>query len=924
MLRITTFMAEAIFLYLGSDLTKDNDYFITKDIQVLFEGETSKLLNLHGTQVTKELFRKIAYNIDPRVPGDITLTARNVANRKSAFDFCFSASKSVSVMHFATQDPAILKAHQFAVRKAMRFVEENAITQANTQKDRGYEHTDNIMLMVFDHFTSRPVEVKLEGRKFIPDCQIHSHAIVPNITWNPYKNRFQALEMGKTHDIAPYVEEVYHSHLSKELVKAGYAIRRTKDRYEIEGVSREIIDRFSNRTAQIEKIAKEQNITDPVEKAKLGAYSRASKAKAAKDLDLDKIWLDRLSKEELEKLRSLKGKSQKPNRTITAKEAVDLSLSHHLQRNSTAKEKMVLAHALKLGYGQLLPEDVSAELNSRENILKSEVDMVSHITTKELVYEENRMISLASEGKGKFKPLNPNYVPDVDYLNDQQLAAIHQILHSRNQTNILRGYAGVGKTSLLVQVKQAVEQTGMSFFGIASSAQASRGVMRQKGFDADTVAALLNNPQLQKEKLTNSCLLVDEAGTLGVKNMAEILALAKKYNTRLILSGDTRQHGPPGQYGDSLRILESKAKLETSTVQKIVRQKQTELKKAVERLSTGKTDQAYRILDKMGAIQQIPDRDKRLATIAEDYARSIKAKRSAMIISPTNAEGDAIAQVVRERLRQEKILQGKERHFETLKSLSLTEAQKKDAINYDLGHLVRFSKNQIGGLKAGSHYEIKTIDKKGNIMIKEPKSDKMFRLPVETPEYFELYEKRQTALSKGDIIRLTNNLKTIEKTKVNNGSNYQVKGFTRTGDIKLSNGNTLSKDAMHFKQGYVETSHSSQGKDCQDIYIEMSDKSIAAVNQQQFYVSVSRGIHSARIYTHDKEEMKRAAMRSADRMTAKEVAKGHQERLMREKQISHYQDLNQRQQDNGRTQRKQPTIELGLQAGSYGSGIDRS
>ena len=179
-------------------------------------------------------------------------------------------------------------------------------------------------------------------------------------------------------------------------------------------------------------------------------------------------------------------------------------------------------------------------------------------------------------------------------------------------------------------------------------------------------------------------------------------------------------------------------------------------------------------------------------------------------------------------------------------------------------------------------------------------------------------------MSKGDLIRLTNNLKTIEKTKVNNGSNYQVKGFTRTGDIKLSNGNTLSKDAMHFKQGYVETSHSSQGKDCQDIYIEMSDKSIAAVNQQQFYVSVSRGIHSARIYTHDKEEMKRAAMRSADRMTAKEVAKGHQERLMREKQISHYQDLNQRQQDNGRTQRKQPTIELGLQAGSYGSGIDRS
>jgi ATP-dependent exoDNAse (exonuclease V) alpha subunit len=105
---------------------------------------------------------------------------------------------------------------------------------------------------------------------------------------------------------------------------------------------------------------------------------------------------------------------------------------------------------------------------------------------------------------------------------------------------------------------------------------------------------------------------------------------------------------------------------------------------------------------------------------------------------------------------------------------------------------------------------------------------------------------------------------------------------------------------MHFKQGYVETSHSSQGKDCQDVYISMTDRSFAASNAQQFYVSVSRGIHSAKIYTNEKEELKRVINRSVERITAKEIAYGHQARLMREKQKANYQDLNRRQQDHGR------------------------
>jgi hypothetical protein len=195
----------------------------------------------------------------------------------------------------------------------------------------------------------------------------------------------------------------------------------------------------------------------------------------------------------------------------------------------------------------------------------------------------------------------------------------------------------------------------------------------------------------------------------------------------------------------------------------------------------------------MEAIKEILDQDKRLQTIAQDYTKSLKAKRSALIISPTNSEGDALAQSVRAQLRKEKLINGKDRSFDILKGISLTDAQKKDALNYERGQTVRFIKNQKGGIKAGSHYEVSSVSDRGKVEISDPKTGEVYALPTQSPEYYQLFEKRQASLAKGDMIRLTNNLKTIEQTKVNNGSNYQVKGFTRAVDIKLSNGKTLSK-----------------------------------------------------------------------------------------------------------------------------------
>lgn len=882
-------------------------YYLDGEIKAVWSGKTAERLKLNGKEVEKNVFSNLVSNINPNTQK--RLTVRNVQNRRAGFDLTFSAVKSVSILHALTGDKDILRAHQKAIQKAMQAVEADAQTQANIGDKRVYQNTGNIIYSAFDHFTSRPNEISVNGKtEYISDPQLHTHCFIPNVTWNSGKNRFQALEIGNIHRLANYYEAIYHAHLSKELQRMGFTIERNETRYEIAGISRKLIDKFSNRSATIEQIAKEKNITDAKSKAKLGALSRNSKAKTISENELLKHWKNRLSEKELNDIQSLKHTPQAQEKPITVKEAVDRAIDHFEARQSAYQEKRVLAHALTLGYGHLLPDDVQKELNARENILRAEIDSVTYITTHEMVRAEERMIRLATKGKSSVSPIHRSYKFKQDFLNDQQQGAIQKLLNSFDQVNILKGYAGVGKTSSLIEINEAVKAKGKKLIALAPSSQAVKQLTK-KGFEANTIAGFLINEKKQEE-LRNNILLVDEAGMVGVKTMTQLLELGEKYNARTILSGDIAQHNSV-EFGDALRILEEKAKLKTARIEKIVRQKPNEYKQAVELLAKGQTHKGYQALDKMGAIKEIPEHDKRIEAIADEYIKSMRAKKSALIISPTHNEGDMINNVVRHKLKQQGIIKGKEREFTTLKNLSFTDSQKQDEKLYNDTQVIRFINHQKGGYKAAKHYEVLSPKPNQPVQIKDIETGKVLPLPHQKPHNYHVYKKIKTRLAKGDSIRLTQNSETIENTKMNNGTIYKVEGFTRRGDLKLSNGKTLSKDNAHYKHAYCETSYSSQGKDCQHVYISMSDLSFGGASKEQFYVSVSRGREQATIFTSDRDALKSAIQKSNKRQTAQEIARKQEQhrRELLHKQKLHEQSIGHRSERNEKSKFLDPSIE---------------
>lgn len=866
------------------------DYYCEKATVIgKWHGKSAEMLGLKG-EVNSKDFEALLFNINP-VSGK-RLTARNSAKRRPMYDCTFSAPKSVSIIYGLTGDKKVLEAHQDAVKKAMAELEANVQTQVGTGKAKHYETTGNVLYAEFIHDTSRPLAQELEsGKALVPDPQLHSHCILINATWFDDQNRFRAIEMGNVKGQASYFEALYHSYLALNLTAAGYAIVRTGKRWEIAGITRDIIEKYSGRTLRIEKVAKERGIKSAKAKARLGRLTRNDKNSDVQDGQVRDIWRDRLSLTEYHAIVNAKryngdgnGDNSSGGTSISAKKAMDLSLNHYLERNSAIPEKRVLAYAIDLASGILPPEAIKKELSARENIIKATRRSVDYLTTKQMVQQEEHLVEQAVAGKAIKPALNANYEIKTDWLNEGQRRAITHVLGSKDRLIMLSGDAGVGKTTLLQEVKYGIEQKGKKLFAFAPSADAARSVLRSKGFEnSETIAKLLQSEKLQNE-LQGNVMLIDEAGLVGVDTANKLLELANKQDARIIFSGDWKQHSSV-EAGDAMKILETKTNMEVARVKEIVRQRNAEnyrqvigkiaksigIKHDPDLRQEGVT-KAFEQLDKAGNVIEINHLDERKQKIAEDYIKEMQAsKGNVIVISPTHQEGSEITQAIRGELRKHEVIAPKDKEFERLQKYQFTHAEKQLGQSYAQGDVIVFNKN-IGGFKAGKQYQFQGRNGNENVIVKglNDKGEKV--LPFYLHETFDIYKPEKIGIAKGDKIRMTRNTKSVEGHDLFNGQSYEVKGFDKSGNMKLSNGRVLSKDAKHFNYGYCTTSHASQGKDAETVLIAQSSSSLAASNDKQFYVSISRGTENCRVYTDDKEALKRAVAKPGDRITAQEVA----------------------------------------------------
>ena len=846
------------------------DYYSEKE-QVIgrWGGLAAERLGLKD-DIQKKAFSSLCDNINPET-GKI-LTGRNDIDRRVGYDFTFNSSKSVSLAYaFASEaeKKEILTAFRTSVKDTMTEIE--AGMQARVRDNGKWENreTGNIVYGEFVHFTTRPIDG-------VPDPHLHSHCFIFNATYDKVDKKWKAGEFGQIKQDAPYYEAVFHSKLAQNLENLGYRAERTRNGFELVGVDKKTIEAFSRRTKEIEDYSKEHNITDEKQKAQIGAKTREAKRAELSPEQHEAHWKNRISSEELSKVSDLKRNSAdftpKHVNENAAKEAVQYSLDHHLERKSVASEKEILATAIRSSIGTVTPEQVKKAFDDNSSILTSTKNLRTFITTKEALKEEKLLINNCFEAKGKFRPLNEGYQITNELLNDQQIAAVKHALSSSDGIIIIAGKAGTGKTTLMKEVQKGIMEAEKRIYSFAPSSEASRGVQRSEGFrNAETVAKLIQDKNLQAE-LKRQVIWVDEAGMLSNKDMNMILAIAKEQKARLILSGDTKQHNSV-QRGDALRIMQKHGGIKPITVSKILRQKNVGYNEAVKLLADGAVDKGFKKLEAIGSIYEIAESKDRVKAIAEDYYSSAYVSdkqhaKNVLVIAPTHAEGDVVTKHIRQKLKDKEIVGSEDREFNILKNLQFTEAEKQVPENYKQGCFIVFHQN-IKGVRAGSRLEV--MGHEGNNLLARDAKGIPFDIGVEHAKNFSIYEPKNIEIAKGDKIRVTGNGRAKDGKHLFNGTTFYVHGFDKQGNIKLSNGSTITNEFKHFNLGYVMTSHSSQGKTEDKVIISQSSATFRASSMEQFYVSVSRGKHAVSIYTDDKESLKQAVNQTVERTSATEL-----------------------------------------------------
>ena len=830
-----------------------NDYYTQQESQAgYWLGQGTERLGLKpGQAVTRAAFMRLCDNQHPET--GTKLTQVHLQDRRIFFDFTCSAPKSVSILAVTMDDRRIVAAHREASAVALRELEVFAgtrVRKAGAMEDRT---TGSLVGAAFQHTSSRAL-----------DPQLHTHFTLFNATFDPVEGRWKALQTAAMFGAIHYGTAVYRNELATRLHALGYGTRQTAHGFEIEGVDQKLIERFSKR-------AQQRNAAVAREEQRLGRkltndeishavhQSRPRKLKNASERDVRTAQLDELGFFEQRALRALIAQANGPRQDfgerVDVTNAVRHAIDHAFARQSVAPEHALLEAALVKGCGQLELAGLKRDLAARPELVR----VGSEYSTRDILRCELEMIRHVDHGLGVAEPIAPRFEVGPRLGGDQR-AALNVVLSSRDRITGLQGLAGAGKTTTLRELHAAVRASGRELIVCAPSAAAT-DVLRKEGFfEAVTVAKFL--AQTDPARLpSHAVLVVDEAGTLGTRDMNKIFE--KAMGARVVLVGDTGQHAPVAQ-GDALRILENHSGYRFGQLTEIRRQRSEALKETVSLAARQCTGEAFARLAKAGEVVELGDTLALHQKAAGDYWQATQQGKTVLVVSPTWTEIAAVTAAIRAKLRAGQQLAAKEEKMHVFDPIGWTDAQKRLVTHYEPGLQLRFVKTTVQ-FKAGETVEV--VEHAGKqLRVQRADGRAVLFAPSRSPSSFEVGQKREIGVAAGDVLLLRANAPGLV-----NGERVTVKAIERER-ITLTDGRTLPASYRTFSHGYAVTSHAAQGKTVDEVLVVASSRSFAAVSQEQFYVSISRARERARLYTDDAELLRRRVEDTHTRKAAVELA----------------------------------------------------
>ena len=783
-------------------------------------------------------------------------------SRRAATDLTFSAPKSVSMQAFIGGNKDLLAAHDLAVARALDYVQERLAAYRITDGGQTrVEQSGNLIVACFRHDLSRDL-----------DPQLHTHAVAINATRRP-DGEWRALDAESLYRFQKLLGALYRAELAREVMLLGYDIRPTHldGRFELAHITDEQVMAFSSRTKAI--AAHLQGIGKSMATASAGEREIASLSTRRRKVDVcrPELGMDWKVKSEL------LGIDYAPPRNLTrvvateverrseAERAIAFAIDHLTERESVVRRDALLTIALGQAKGISWLADIETALHSAvdNGVLIADGE---RYTTAGAQQREQAILDIELRGRGKLEPIvrySCPPAPEEDTLNKGQRAAVQLILTSPNRVVGVQGFAGTGKTYMLIQAQALASANDWQCVGIAPSAAAARE-LRDAGIESQTIAAFLarNVQGLNQHTL----VVLDEAGMVSAVDMQSVLTHVEKSGARIALVGDTKQLKAV-QAGMPFMQLQA-AGMATAHMREIQRQTNDELKEAVSHAAEGRVAESVALLKP--SIFEVDYAAERYSRIASDYASIPKPDRqSALIVAGNHSAREAINTNVRSQLG----LLGTGVAVAILQSKDLTEVQTRSSLSYKPGDRVQMQKKyERIGMARGDIAEVVSAGE-GIVVLRREDGTSVDWRPANMP-HATAYVVVAREIATGDLVRITANDYARDLINGDFATVTAVDHDKKLISLTTSDSRATldSSKPLHIEHGYCTTVHSAQGKTCERVLVD-ADVSSAMANESLYYVAISRARSEVRIYTDDWELLPAAMSRNAEKSLALDIGR---------------------------------------------------
>jgi Ti-type conjugative transfer relaxase TraA len=572
----------------------------------------------------------------------------------AGFDLTFKAPKSVSIL--AGIAPGHLRAalrecHETAVSDALAHLEREAC-RARRGKDGVVQvRGDGFIAAGFPHRTSRA-----------GDPLLHTHVVVANRTLGP-DGRWTALDARPMYKHAKTAGFVYQARLRHEVgrrlgLEWGEVAKGSAD---LAGFSRELIDHFSTRRKEIVR-----ELALRGERSLLAAQTAALATRKGKDYGvpterLREEWRARAAEHGFDRRRMLELFRDRlcGRETPTAIDVDELT-----ERSGTFTRRDVLRTAAARYRDGATADEVERLADAtldRADVIRIADPGGALFTTRAQVELEQTLLDCADRRRHELAAMAGPAVIDeaitARSLAEEQADLVRDLCSTGRGIEVVRAPAGAGKTFALDAARDAWSSSGRGVLGCALSARAACELREQTGIETMTIASLKIALEHGHELPRDGALIVDEAGMVGTRDLAQLAETAEAHGTKLVLVGDDRQL-PEIEAGGAFRALGDR--IGALELKEVRRQREAWDRDALRNLRDGQVERwaaAYANAGRLVTGPTAPAVRERLVT---DWWQAAERGEDAAIIALRRSDAADLNDRARRRMREAGRLRGED------------------------------------------------------------------------------------------------------------------------------------------------------------------------------------------------------------------------------------------------------------------------